>query len=71
MLYSSFSRSMVVVIVVFVCGVGRGFWGLVLKSVQQRIHPISQKRVVRGRSTSITALLRTRMFLGIFKIMPE
>jgi hypothetical protein len=33
-LYSSFSRSMVVVIVVFVCGVGLGFWGLVLEPVQ-------------------------------------
>lgn len=71
MLYSSFSRSMVVVIVVFVCGVGWGFWGLVLEPVQKRVHPISQRRVVTGRSTSIPALLRTRMFLGTFKIMPE
>jgi hypothetical protein len=33
-LYSSFSRNMVVVMVVFVWWVGLGFWGLVLEPVQ-------------------------------------
>jgi hypothetical protein len=44
---------------------------LVLEPAQKRVHPISQKRVVTGRSVKITALLRMRKFLGRFKIMPE
>jgi hypothetical protein len=69
-LYSSFSRSMAVVIVVFVCGVGLGFWGLVLEPVQERVHPISQRGIVTGRSINMMALLRMRIFLGRFKVMP-
>jgi len=59
-----------VVIVVFVCGVGLGFWGLVLEPVQKRVHPISQRRIVTGMSISMTALLRMRTFLARFRIVP-
>jgi hypothetical protein len=47
---------------------GFGCW--FLEPVQKRVHPISQRKIVTGMSIRITALLRTRMFLGRFNIMP-
>jgi hypothetical protein len=43
------------------------FRGAVAKSV----HPISQRRIMTGSSIRMIVLLRTRRFLGMFKIMPE
>jgi len=48
---------------------GFGCW--FLEPVQKRVHPISQRKIVTGMSIRITALLRTRMFLGRFKMMPD
>jgi hypothetical protein len=62
---------MVVVIVACVSAVGLGVEGRFLEPVQKRVHPISQRKIVMGMSIRITALLRTRMFLGRFKIMPD
>jgi hypothetical protein len=62
---------MVVVIVVCVSAVGLGVEGWFLEPVQKRVQPISQRKIVMGMSIRITALLRTRMFLGRFKIMPD
>ena len=59
------------VIEVFVSAVGLGFGGLFLEPVQKRVHPISQRKMVTGRSIRMMALLRTRMFLGKFKMMPD
>jgi len=64
------SRSMAVVIGVFVSLVCSGFCGLLWELVQKRLHPISQKKIVAGRSTRMIALLRTRMFVGSLKMMP-
>jgi hypothetical protein len=47
---------------------GFGCW--FLEPVQKRVHPISQRKIVTGMSIRIIALLRTRMFLGRFNIMP-
>ena len=58
------------VIVVCVSAVGLGVGGWFLEPVQKRVHPISQRKIVTGMSIRITALLRTRMFLGRFKMMP-
>jgi hypothetical protein len=66
-----FSRSTAVVIGVFASVVGSGFCGLLWELVQKRLHPISQKKIVAGRSTRMIALLRTRMFVGSLKVMPD
>lgn len=58
------------VIAVSVCGVGLGFWGLVLVPLYMRVHPISQRRIVTGMSISMTALLCMRTFFVRFKIVP-
>ena len=58
------------VIVVCVSAVGLGVGGWFLEPVQKRVHPISQRKIVTGMSIRMTALLRTRMFLGRFKMMP-
>jgi len=65
------SRSMAVVIDVFVSVVCSGFCGLSRELVQKRLHPTSQMKIVTGRSIRMTALLRTRMFVGSLKIMPD
>ena len=65
------SRSMAVVIGVFVSVVGSGFCGLFWELVQKRLHPISQKKIVTGRSIRMIALLRMRMFVGSLKMMPD
>ena len=65
------SRSMAVVIGVFVSVVCSGFCGLFWELVQKRLHPISQKKIVTGRSIRMIALLRTRMFVGSLKMMPD
>ena len=65
------SRSMAVVIGVFVSLVCSGFCGLFWELVQKRLHPISQKKIVTGRSIRMIALLRTRMFVGSLKMMPD
>ena len=48
-----------------------GVCGLACEPVQKRVHPISQRRIVTGRRSSITALLCMRMFLGRLKLMPD
>lgn len=65
------SRSTAVVIGVFASVVGSGLCGLLWELVQKRLHPISQKKIVAGRSTRLIALLRTRMFVGSLKMMPD
>jgi hypothetical protein len=65
------SRSTAVVIGVFASVVGSGLCGLLWELVQKRLHPISQKKIVAGRSTRMIALLRTRMFVGSLKMMPD
>jgi hypothetical protein len=45
--------------------------GLFCGPVQKRFHPISHRQIVMGRRSRMTALLRTRMFLGRVKIMPS
>ena len=65
------SRSTAVVISVFASVVGSGLCGLLWELVQKRLHPISQKKIVAGRSTRMIALLRTRMFVGSLKMMPD
>ena len=59
------------VIVVCVSAVGLGVGSCFLEPVQKRVHPISQRKIVTGMSIRMTALLRTRMFLGRFKMMPD
>ena len=59
------------VIVLCVSAVGLGVGGWFLEPVQKRVQPISQRKIVTGRSSRITALLRTRMFLGRLKLMPD
>lgn len=61
---------MPVVIDMSVSVVDLGFRGLSWELVQKRLHPISQKKIVIGRSIRMIALLRTRMFLGSLKMMP-
>jgi hypothetical protein len=65
------SRSMAVVIGVFVSLVCSGFCGLFWELAQKRLHPISQKKIVTGRSIRMIALLRTRMFVGSLKMTPD
>lgn len=48
-----------------------GFCGVFREPVQKRLHPISQSRIMTGRRVRMTALLRTFMFLGRFKTMPD
>jgi hypothetical protein len=62
---------MAVVIGVFVSVVCSGFCGLFWELVQKRLHPISQKKIVTGKSIRMIALLRTRMFVGSLKMMPD
>ena len=59
------------VIVVCVSAVGLGVGGWFLEPVQKRVHPISQRKIVTGRSSRITALLCARMFFGRVKFMPD
>ena len=65
------SRSTAVVIDVFVSVVCSGFCGLSRELVQKRLHPTSQKKIAAGRNTRMIALLRTRMFVGSLKMMPD
>jgi len=59
------------VIVVRVSAAGSGVEDSFLEPVQKRVHPISQRKIVIGRSIRMTALLRTRMFVGSLKMMPD
>ncbi len=54
----------------FVSGAALVVSGLVWEPVQKRFHPIIHRKIVMGRRNRMTALLRTRMFLGRVKIMP-
>jgi hypothetical protein len=60
-----------VVIGVSASAVGLGLRGLFWELVQKRLHPISQRKIVAGRSTRMIALLRTRMLVGSLKTMPD
>jgi hypothetical protein len=60
---------MPVVIGGFVSAAALVIRGLFREPVQKRIHPTSDRHIVIGRRNRMTALLRTRIFLGRVKIM--
>ena len=45
--------------------------GVFREPMVKRVHPVSQMKIMTGRSIVMTALLRMRTFLGWFKIVPE